>query len=205
VWRITGKNAFSLSTFTAKADFTNTENITAGSGDDLFSFISTTVGKKTTSGSLTGQIDGGGNVDGDVLDYRSYTPALTVNLHTKTATGLGGFTNLESILGTTGKDTLVGPNQVNTWNLPQFSSGDINGLSFDGFENLTGGSLADTFHVSGEGAVSGVINGGGGSDTLATANLENTWIIQSKNAGQVDQSHDPNPFTSFKFSNIENL
>jgi len=218
-WNITGKNAGSLDTGAGTVSFTNTENLTGGNEEDDFDFISTTVGKKSTSGSLTGRADAGINPLADMLDYSAYASPVTINFQSKSATALGSFVGIGKFVGSPQPDKFIGGNQPNVWLIggqnsglylnnvvgPIPETGATAGYRLVRFENLTGGTQSDVFQVYGDGAVSGVVNGGGGSDTLLTADLENTWSIQSKNAGQVTQSRDPSLPTSFKFSNIENL
>jgi Ca2+-binding RTX toxin-like protein len=71
-----------------------------------------------------------------------------------------------SFSGGDGTDTLVGPNQANTWVITGANSGTLNGDTFSGIENLTGGTLADVFRVSAGGSLSGAISGGSGTNTL---------------------------------------
>ncbi|MCP6769432.1 hypothetical protein NL529_31760, partial [Klebsiella pneumoniae] len=52
------------------------------------------------------------------------------------------------IKGDLGNDTLVAPDAVNAWKVVGKNAGTLgNRVSFLGVENLTGGSLADTFVV----------------------------------------------------------
>jgi hypothetical protein len=74
-----------------------------------------------------------------------------------------------SIDGGTGTDTLVGPNAVSQWVLTGVGSGTIKGKTFTEIENLTGGSLADTFALRPGGSLAGTIDGGGGVNTLSYA------------------------------------
>src|SRR2546429_143368 len=66
-----------------------------------------------------------------------------------------------------GSDTLTGPDGTNTWFVTGQGAGTLNGISsFQEVESLTGGSGNDTFQLSNGVAVSGIINGGTGSNTL---------------------------------------
>src|SRR5205085_7951860 len=53
----------------------------------------------------------------------------------------------------------------NSWSLTGPNAGQVDGFSFSGFENLQGGSGADTFQFSNGGSIGGTIRGGG-TDTL---------------------------------------
>ncbi|MHC4499393.1 MAG: LEPR-XLL domain-containing protein, partial [Planctomycetota bacterium] len=71
-----------------------------------------------------------------------------------------------SINGQAGDDTLVGPDSACTWNITGTDSGSVAGVMFTDIENLTGGIGADTFIFADGSMVSGVIDGGGGVNTL---------------------------------------
>ncbi len=96
----------------------------------------------------------GGN-DEDVLHVNTVVPAgMTVSYH-----GMGG------------NDTLVGPDIFyNNWFISGLNSGSIYDQSewstFDGFENLTGGSDLEYFAIYPNGSISGAIDGGGGRDII---------------------------------------
>jgi len=67
-------------------------------------------------------------------------------------------------------------------------------LSFDGIENLTGGTGSDTFIVNAN--LSGVIDGGPGTDTIVGASSSNSFVIGAPNGGSINTT---------LFSNVENL
>jgi hypothetical protein len=69
--------------------------------------------------------------------------------------------------GQGGTNTLVGPSASVTWIIAGDNAGNIAGVAtFTGVEDLTGGSANDTFKLSNGKGVVGVINGGGGVNTL---------------------------------------
>jgi hypothetical protein len=66
-----------------------------------------------------------------------------------------------------GTNVLTGPDIDNTWRITGTNAGTLNTtISFSGFQNLTGGSGADTFIFSNGAQVTGTIDGGGGTNTL---------------------------------------
>ena len=76
----------------------------------------------------------------------------------------GGITTFN---GGSGANTLVGPNARHTWNITGTNAGNVAARSLSpNIQNLTGGSANDTFKFSNGKGVTGVINGGGGTDTL---------------------------------------
>ena len=130
VWSITGVNAGTVGTFA----FSAVENLTGGTGEDEFVF---SAGK-----TISGKIDGGGGGT-DWLDYAAYTTAVTVNLTTLTATGIGGgIARIRNVRGGQGGTTLTGN-----------ASGNI----------LIGGAGTNTI-VGGSGR--SILIGGKGKDTV---------------------------------------
>ncbi len=61
---------------------------------------------------------------------------------------------------------MIGPDTASIWNITGTDSGDIGGLAFTSFENLTGGAEADEFLLSTASRVHGTINGGDGDNRL---------------------------------------
>ena len=149
--------------------FSNIANLTGGSNNDAF-----TVG---ASGSVSGMIDGGAQVGSDTLDYSAVTAAVTTKIGTN-------FTNIESVTGDGLNDTLVGADAANTWSITGVNAGTVGGVAFNGFSNLTGGTLNDGFTLSG-GSLGGALNGGTGTNTLTGDNTANTWTITAADAGSV--------------------
>src|SRR5207244_929737 len=103
------------------------------------------------------------------LDYASYTTAVTMNLQSKKATGIGGlFANIEAVTGGSAPtNTLTGANKTNTWTLTGTDAGDVSGFTFAAMPNLTGGAGIDTVTLNAGQKISGKIDGGAGtSDVL---------------------------------------
>ncbi|HEV8461410.1 MAG TPA: hypothetical protein VGQ38_11945, partial [Gaiellaceae bacterium] len=81
-----------------------------------------------------------------------------------------------TVHGGTGHNTFIGWNGRGTWNLDGINSGTYrpeNGpqISYDGFENLNGGSGDDTYNVGIDGGVTGSLTDAGGTSTLTLAGL----------------------------------
>ena len=79
-------------------------------------------------------------------------------------TGDAGVTT--SLDGNGADNTLVGPNLANTWNITGTNAGTVAGYAFKDFQNLTGGSVSDTFVLAAGASQSGIVSGGGGTATL---------------------------------------
>jgi Ca2+-binding RTX toxin-like protein len=79
-----------------------------------------------------------------------------------------------TIDGGGGVNTLVGPDAANTWTVTGANRGALGPVAFANMQNLTGGSLNDTFgfrtfsFIGGSisGSIDGIIHGGGGVNTL---------------------------------------
>ena len=86
IWRVTGVNTGK--TEIVFVQFAGVENLTGGSGRDLFRFVGV--------GAITGKIDGGAGVNW--LDFTSASTGVVVNLATnttsRTAGGILGFNNV---------------------------------------------------------------------------------------------------------------
>lgn len=165
-WNITGANTGTVGTLA----FQCFENLVGGSGDDHFVFAE--------GASMKGKIDGGGGTD--ELDYGSFLAALKINLQAKTATNTGGWLNVEQFVGGAGVNSFTGANKVSTWHLTGAGSGDVGGITFQNFYDLTGGALADLFDFSSGGTWLGLLDGGAGVDTLQSAG---PYMVTGVNAG----------------------
>jgi hypothetical protein len=155
-WLLRGTNGGTLNSLVT---FTETENLRGGAAADAFLF---------GLGSVTGAVNGGGG--GGTLDYTNDFGPVTINLQSGTAPFIaGGFANITGVIGTDSiADVLIGRNLPTVWNLAAMNAGQIVGslaqsaVSFFGFENLRGGTAADTFRLGNAGRVSGTVDGGGG-------------------------------------------
>jgi hypothetical protein len=102
-----------------------------------------------------------------------------------------------SIVGGTGDDTIFAPDVDTDWLLNGAGSGVVADIDYSGIERLVGGSAVDLFSVTGTGAVTLGIDGGGGSDdALVGDDVANAWIVSGANAGTLN---------GMAFENVENL
>ncbi len=166
IWTLTSANGGTVTG--VGSGFGNMENLVGGTNTDTFH--------------LNAGVTWGGTIDGvagiDTLDLGLLAGAQTATL---TATGgidgfngtvgavTGGFSNIDALAGTGGSDTLIGLDAPGTWNITGANAGtytSTNALTFSSFENLTGGTGADTFRFSDAGSLAGAIDGGGGGNTL---------------------------------------
>ena len=176
-WTITALNTGTLN----GADFSGFTGLQGGSGDDSFTV--------TGIGSISGLINGGAHVAGDRVDYSGATSLVSVTLGSSVI-------NIETLIGGGADNTLIGENIANTWTITGQNDGDVAGVTFIDFANLTGGSGNDSF-VLVNGSLTGTLSGGGGTDSLTANNTSNTWSIQSADGGNVD--------SVFAFVDIDNL
>ncbi|NIV26180.1 MAG: hypothetical protein GWN45_02100, partial [Gammaproteobacteria bacterium] len=134
--------------------FTDFANLTAGTGGDRFDF---------NGGSISGVITG--NTGTDILDYGDVVLAVTIDLANSSATNVNGgaasgFSSIESFIGDSTNDTLIGANGNNTWTITGVDDGDIGGaITFTDINDLQGGTADDAFVFAAAGSLSGSING----------------------------------------------
>ena len=160
--------------------WSNIENLSGGTNNDDFIF--------NDEATLTGIINGeGGN---NTVDYSAYTTNLSLNF--------SNISNIEILIGGSVNDTLRGNNIANIWNITGTNEGTVEGINFSNIENLTGGEGEDSFTFTDSGSLDGIVDGGGGNDTLTGDNDGNTFTITGANQGSVSN------ITS-GWSNIENL
>ena len=159
---------------------TTIENLIGGAADDLFTF--------NAGANITGLINGGaGN---DTLNFATFTSALDIKLtalgdvdgfNGTRGTSPATFANINSIVGGTAADKITGLGAGATWNINPTPTPNTyvstNTLTFLAFENLNGGSGADTFVFNGNASVNGSVDGGAGSDTLNYSNYTSAVTV----------------------------
>jgi hypothetical protein len=150
-WLLTRDNAGTVN----GALFTGIANLTGGMGNDYFAFQPGAI--------LSGRIIGNGG--SDTLDWSGYGSAVTVNLASRTATAIGGFSEIVHLVGSSAATTLIGPNSAETWAITGADAGMVGSYTFTSFVNLVGGTGVQVFKLSPAGSVSS-INGGGPGDWL---------------------------------------
>jgi hypothetical protein len=146
-------------------------NFTGGPGGDTFQFAH--------ANGADGALDGVLNGNGGTLDYSQDASPVAVNLANNSATNLnggaaGGFANIQAVIGNNSSTTLVGPNQIDYWNLTGSNQGNLGAaqqyqpgpFTFRQIPNLIGGDTNDVFQFAAGAAVSGVLDGGGGVNML---------------------------------------
>ncbi|MBD2744473.1 filamentous hemagglutinin N-terminal domain-containing protein [Coleofasciculus sp. FACHB-1120] len=152
-WKLNGANSGDVN----GVPFINVQNVTGGTDTDTFEL------KEGVA--IAGIVDG--NAGNDTLDYSTYTGEVTVDMGASKATGVATVSKIEKVVGgTSGDNTFIGPNTKNTWNLTSNDSGDVNGVTFSNFQNLTGGTANDTFKFSDAVNITGIVDGGAGFDDL---------------------------------------
>jgi len=148
----------------------NIERLIGGQGADTFVFAD-----GVAFNGVATAIDGQGGTD--TLDFSAYTTALNFALTSASLSGfvgsvapiIGGFTNIDNLLGGSANDTLTGLAADGVWNLTGADSGaytSTNTLTFASFQSLIGLGGADRFVFADGATISGTLDGGAGSDTL---------------------------------------
>jgi hypothetical protein len=156
--------------------YSNIQNLIGTQVDDRFAFRGTAY----LDGTIKGQ---GGN---NSLEYTQSAASVSVNLQTDKASYVNfqggsapqpvGIFNIQKFVGGPGAaNTLTAANAAaNTWNITGPNNGSITGVfngsvttfTFTGFQNLTGGTFADTFTFQPGGGIAGTLDGAGGTNAL---------------------------------------
>src|SRR5207249_4368931 len=77
-----------------------------------------------------------------------------------------GFSRIDAVLGSSGKDSLVGPHTTNLWLINGPDRGSVGSFTFSSIETLAGTTGVDTFRFLPAGSISVGIDGFGGGDWL---------------------------------------
>jgi hypothetical protein len=171
-WLVYPNGAVSTGTPGHAVNFSEVWNLTGGPGADTFRFLPSA----GQDGALGGVLDGGGGTN--TLDYSQDASPVTVNLTDHSATNLdggapGGSANIQNVIGNGSSTTLVGPAALTYWNLSSSDQGNLapaanqpGTFTFTAVPNLTGGPGNDVFRFGSGAAVTGLLDGGGGTNTL---------------------------------------
>ena len=149
--------------------FNSFETLAGAGGNDVFA-----IGDGAVFGGL---LDGG--VGLDVVSFANSSTSRAVTLTNSSTTGFSGreqslggsFVTIESVIGGSGSDTLVGLNLNANWDLTgkQYkdvsSTSSVKTLKWDAFENFVGGTKIDIFSGA-TGSAPMLLNGGAGNDLL---------------------------------------
>jgi hypothetical protein len=105
-----------------------------------------------------------------------------------------------NLVGGTGDSTLDGPDRNDTWNLTGTDAGNIVGVvsSFSNVQNLVGGAANDVFQIANGASSTGLIEGGGGTNTLAGPGQNTVWDLIANFVGTL-------PGVVHAFGNVQNL
>jgi Ca2+-binding RTX toxin-like protein len=152
VWNIHGGGSGQIDSI----EFEGMENLVGGDSADVFRVFA--------GGFIPGSINGGPGLD--TLDFANFDTPVIVDLATSTATGVGGFSSIASIVGSSHIDSLLGPNNTNVWQITGPESGMVDSIGFAAFENLIGGNSSDTFRLAEGQSFMGTVDGGFGIDRL---------------------------------------
>ena len=176
-WTITGGNSGEINGI----EFSQFNNLIGGDFEDNFAF--------NDGVTFNGNIDS--NIGFDTLDYSAYTTPVNVDLANLDAS------NIEQVVGTNNaSSTLIAQDTNNTWNIT--GSGTVNEISFNNFNNLVGGDLADTFTIANGVNFNGTIDGGSGNNTIiSNSNTSNNWKITIADTGNLNNQTN--------FNRIQNL
>jgi Ca2+-binding RTX toxin-like protein len=148
----------------------------------LFSSIETIVGSNQTdsitagNGSNAWTITGSGAGQLGSIQFTSFEIARGGSGADTFQIQSGG---IPIIFGGLGTDTIIGPNQTNSWRLSAAAAGVLNSTTtFREMENVTGGRGDDTVEVTSSGTLSGTLSGGEGVNTLTYQSLPSNRVAE---------------------------
>ena len=179
-WNIEVYPTFSRYTGSARTlNFALVDTLLGGSAADTFDMAD--------NATLTGLVDG--NAGDDTLNFNAYSSvrnfALTALGTTDgfdgTVNGItAGFADINIITGGTALDTLTGLNADSHWAINAANSGiytSTNSLSFGAVDTLIGNAAADRFDFAVGATLSGLVNGGSGTDELDYADFNTSVTV----------------------------
>ncbi len=187
-WTLTGAHAGTVS----GVNFTGfTTLIGALNQNDTFNFM---VHPDVAAVTLDGRGQTGSGV-GDAVSFAALTgQAVNVQL------GTASISNIERYTGNNTNSTLTGGDGANTWTLTGVNDGTINSITFVDFNHLTGGNGIDSFTING-GGLTGLLNGGGGGDTLTLPTAVAT-TVKVVNTPPATVDNPANTVTVYQFETL---
>ncbi len=161
-WTITGVNSGSVTG--VSGGFSNIQALNGGAANDHFVL--------GVGGAITGRLNGNGGTD--TLDYSGFSGPVVVNLDGGATVGVS---NVENLVGGSGANTLIGPNESAAWTIDHNNGGTIQYstlVNFNGFQTLSGGGGGNTFNVAG-GSIE-TINAGADGDRFSVNGTVNSLV-----------------------------
>ncbi|MFL0802523.1 MAG: filamentous hemagglutinin N-terminal domain-containing protein [Agarilytica sp.] len=139
--------------------FTGVVRVVGGATNDTFNVLALNV--------VEDIFDGGEGTDS--VNLTNLSSDVSVLLNNSLASGDVYVSNVENVSANPDanlSNTLIGMNEDSTWDINGINTGEVEGITFDGFNTLTGGTGDDRFVLDGADQVSGLITGGDGTDEL---------------------------------------
>ncbi|MEW5756487.1 MAG: filamentous hemagglutinin N-terminal domain-containing protein [Pseudomonadota bacterium] len=150
-WAISGANTGTARAGVQYVAFNNIQNLTGGNGNDDFNFTQST-------SAIDGTLDGGTGANTLSLAGRNGANTFTItgaNAGDVRATGaasaniINSFSNIQTVAGGTGSDTLIAPDTALTWTINGTSNTMGSLMQFTSMENLLGAlTQDDTFNFT---------------------------------------------------------
>lgn len=144
----------------------NIGNVVGGAGNDTF------VMSGNTLAIFNGTLDGSAGFDTLDYDTNSRSENAIIDLENGTATDIAGIINLENYVASTAASAnqLIGSNAGATWVLSTDTDGTFGGNTFSNFQNVQGGTGADTFTLP-DGFGGSISDSGGANAFIFTGAL----------------------------------
>jgi len=104
-----------------------------------------------------------------------------------TVGGTTTFSNMETLTGGSGTDTLTGLATANAFSITGPNAVTTSGMNMTSVEALVGGAAADTFTLATlVTTFNGTLNGGAGTDALVATDGTNAWASTGANQGTLN-------------------
>ena len=185
-WQITSENngTVGLDGSGSSTSFEGMENLTGNDGNDNFTLAD--------GARITGLINGGNGINRLTSNNLAANVWLLTGLYAGTLNN-DSFSGIQSLVGNSGNDTLIGINQANDWQITALDTGSVGeqgagtSIAFTGMESLTGNAGVDIFTLSSAGSISVLIDGAGGDNELISNNTgPNDWLLTALYEGNVN-------------------
>ena len=180
-WAVTSDNNGTFSDNVTLVNFTSFNELIGGSGVDNVTLSANIDNLSTGAGDDIINVDQLSRVQNSI-DGGLNTDTINISLGNQIVELGNGFTGIE-VLNGTGSNTLQGTNSNNTWTITSNNTGTVddtvNIITFNNFSTLIGGNVSDDFILSDINLVTGLINGGDGTDSVQLTTADQTVILGS--------------------------
>ncbi len=206
IWEVTSNNIGTFSDNVTLVNFTNFDQLIGGSGVDTVTLSANIDSLNTGAGDDVIHLDVLSRVSNS-LDGGLNNDTLNISIGNQTIELGNGFTGIE-VLNGTGSNILQANNSNNTWNITGNNQGTVddtvNEITFNNFSTLIGGNLSDSFTLSDISLISGLIDGGVGTDTVYLTTADQTVVLET-DITRIENLNATAGSNTLQASNVDNI